>query len=305
MNEELLRGKVARKVTLVGFFVNAFLAVFKIAAGTIGKSGAMFADGIHSLSDFLTDLVVLVGIRFTEQPEDDCHNYGHGKYETLATLIISVFLFVVGFEILKSGIRNISLIINGGVIETPKIIALSAAILSIVMKEILYRYTLKAGKKIESSSVIANAWHHRSDSFSSIGTLFGIGGAIVLGEKWVVLDPIASVIVSIFIFKVAFEILKPAVDELLEISLGDEEKSDIVKIIVKEKDVIEYHKIRTRKIGNKAIIEFHILVDENMNVKIAHEVSTRIEKNLKERFGDDSIITVHIEPYGIEESIID
>lgn len=305
MNEELLRGKVARKVTLVGFFVNAFLAVFKIAAGTIGKSGAMFADGIHSLSDFLTDLVVLVGIRFTEQPEDDCHNYGHGKYETLATLIISVFLFVVGFEILKSGIRNISLIINGRVIETPKIIALSAAILSIVMKEILYRYTLKAGKKIESSSVIANAWHHRSDSFSSIGTLFGIGGAIVLGEKWVVLDPIASVIVSIFIFKVAFEILKPAVDELLEISLGDEEKSDIVKIIVKEKDVIEYHKIRTRKIGNKAIIEFHILVDENMNVKIAHEVSTRIEKNLKERFGDDSIITVHIEPYGIEESIID
>ena len=305
MKEELLRGKVARKATLIGFFVNALLAVFKIAAGTIGKSGAMFADGIHSLSDFLTDLVVLVGIKFTEQPEDDCHNYGHGKYETLATLIISVFLFVVGFEILKSGIRNISLIINDGVIESPKVIALLAAVLSIVMKEILYRYTLKVGKKIESPAVIANAWHHRSDSFSSMGTLFGIGGAIVLGEKWVILDPIASVIVSVFIFKVAFEILKPAVDELLEISLNDEEKKDIVEIIVKEKEVIEYHKIRTRKIGNKAIIEFHILVDENMNIKIAHEVSNRIEKNLNERFGNDSIITVHIEPYVSEERIID
>ena len=305
MKEELLRGKTARKVTLVGFGVNAVLAVFKIIAGMIGKSSAMFADGIHSLSDFLTDIVVLVGIKFTEQPEDECHNYGHGKYETLATLIISVFLFVVGVEILKSGIKNILLVANGGTIGKPKIIALIAAILSILMKELLYRYTLREGKKIGSPSVIANAWHHRSDAYSSIGTLFGIGGAIILGDKWSVLDPIASVIVSVFIFKVAFEILKPAVDELLEVSLSEEEKEDIIKMIYKEKKVIEHHKIRTRRIGNKAIIEFHILVEEDLNIKEAHEISTRIENNLRERFGYSSIITIHIEPYGDEESIKD
>jgi len=296
LQKELYRSQEARKITLVGFWVNAVLTVFKVLAGIIGNSGAMIADGVHSLSDFLTDIVVLIGFKLTEKPEDDCHNYGHDKYETLATVIISIFLAIVGFEILKSGIVNIITVIKGSMLPKPGVIALVAAAISIVVKELLYQYTIIVGNKINSSAVKANAWHHRSDAFSSIGTLIGIGGAIVLGEKWTILDPFASVIVSIFIFKVAIEIFLPAVNELMESSLGKDEIEHIRNIIICNNRVLSFHKLRTRRIGTKAAIEFHILLDASVDLKSAHDVATEIEQKLKTNFSEESIVTIHVEP---------
>jgi len=297
MEKELMRSQKGKRVTIIGFWGNAILTVCKIYAGLVGKSGAMLADGIHSLSDFLTDVVVLVGLKFTEQPEDDCHNYGHDKYETLATAIISLFLAIVGFEILKSGASNIILVIRGGKLPSPGIIALIAAFISIGVKELLYRYTLKIGKEINSNAVIANAWHHRSDAFSSIGTLLGIGGAILLGEKWAILDPIASVIVSVFIFKVSFEILKPALNELMECSLSEEEIIKVINIINNCEKVKGYHHLRSRRLGTKVVIEFHIFVESILDIKSAHEIATGIEIEMKKEFGELSVITIHIEPF--------
>lgn len=296
MEKELFRSREGKKITLIGFWMNAILTTIKIFAGILGKSGAMLADGIHSLSDFLTDFVVLVGFKLTEQPEDDCHNYGHDKYETLATAIISIFLAIVGFEILKSGISNIITVIRGDILPKPGMIALIAAAISIVTKEFLYRYTVAVGHRINSSAVTANAWHHRSDALSSIGTLLGIGGAIFLGERWTILDPIASVVVSLFIFRVAFIILKPAINELMETSLSDEEKEQIKTILVNYQDVKSFHKLRTRRIGTKAVVEMHILVDDSLNIKSAHNIATEIELEIKKTFGESCIVTIHIEP---------
>lgn len=296
MQKELYRSHEARKITLIGFWVNAVLTVFKLLAGIMGKSGAMVADSIHSLSDFLTDIVVLIGFKLTEKPEDACHNYGHEKYETLATVIISIFLGIVGFEILKSGIVNILTVLKGSILPKPGVIALVAAAVSIVVKELLYQYTIIIGNKINSSAVRANAWHHRSDAFSSIGTLIGIGGAIALGEKWTILDPIASVIVSIFIFKVAVEIFLPAINELMEASLSKDEIEHIRNIITDNNKVLNFHNLRTRRIGTKAAIEFHILLDSSVDLKVAHDVATEIEKELRTSFNEESIITIHVEP---------
>ncbi|MBI9014809.1 MAG: cation transporter [Clostridiales bacterium] len=296
MEKNLLRNQEGKRITLVGFWLNALLAILKIIAGLVGKSGAMLADGVHSLSDFLTDAVVLVGLKLTDKPADDCHNYGHDKYETLATVIISVFLFIVGFEILKSGAENILVIIRGGQLSKPRLIALVAAMFSIVTKEYLFRYTIKGAHKINSPVLIANAWHHRSDAFSSIGTLVGIGGAILLGEKWTVLDPLASVVVSIFIFRVGLSILKPSIDELMEASLSKEEMDAIETILDQSKNIISYHKLRTRKIGIKKAIEMHIIVEKSLTVELAHEIATSIENKLMKVCGNSSMITIHVEP---------
>jgi len=297
VQKELIRGKEAKKVTLIGFGINSILTIFKVFAGIIGNSGAMLADGIHSLSDLLTDIVVLIGFKLTEKPEDDSHNYGHDKYETLTTIIISIFLAIVGFKIMKSGIVNVMTVIKGERLLKPGLIALVAAIVSILVKELLYQFTIKMGNKINSSAIKANAWHHRSDACSSIGTLIGIGGAIALGEKWVILDPIASLVVSIFIFKVAVDIFIPAVNELMESSLNKDEVKQIRHIIENKKNVISFHNLRTRRIGTKVAIEVHIFLEDSVGLKLAHEIATEIENELKIKFSKDSIVTIHMEPY--------
>ncbi len=277
MHKEMYRGRQARKITWIGFWMNSFLAVFKVLAGILGNSGAMLADGVHSLSDFFTDIIVIIGFKITEKSEDDCHNYGHDKYETLATLVISIFLVVVGFELLRSGTVKIVAVMQGSILPRPGAIALAAAVISIAGKEVLYRCTLDVGKKINSSAVIANAWHHRSDSFSSIGVFLGIGGAFVLGERWTILDPIASVVVSLLIFKVAVNIIRPAIEELVESSLKEEEVEKVKNIITNYRHVINFHKLKTRRIGTKAAIEFHLILDANSDLFSAHEVATEIE----------------------------
>lgn len=291
------RSKEAKRVTWIGFVVNAVLTLFKFVAGFWGGSAAMIADGVHSLSDFFTDIVVLVGFKFTDKPADDQHNYGHGKFETLATVVIGLALLLVGYKITTSGIMSIyEVLFKGVTIEQPKMIALVAAILSIVSKEWLFRYTRRIGEKIQSSAVIANGWHHRSDALSSIGTMAGIGGAIFLGRDWAFLDPLASLVVSVFIFKVSFKILMPAVNELLESSLHPEEIEYIKKIIEASPHIQNYHHLRTRRIGPKVAVEVHFVFEKTMSILEAHSLATEVEKGVKERFGDSTIITTHLEP---------
>lgn len=291
------RVKEARKVTWVGFAVNMVLTILKIIAGFLGKSTAMIADGIHSLSDFITDLFVIVFIGISGKEKDEDHRYGHGKYETFATLLISLALILVGIGIFWSGISKIIQVVNGGVLEQPTYLALFAAIISIISKEALFWYTKSVGDKINSNAVIANAWHHRSDAFSSIGTALGISGAIFLGESWRILDPIAGVIVSFFILKVAFELGMPSIHELLERSLPQETEKSIVDIIESHPDVIFQHNLKTRKIGNIFAIDVHIKLDKDISFVKSHDVATEIEVSLREKFGEKTVTNIHAEPY--------
>lgn len=295
--KEKERSLLAKKVTWVGFFCNTILTIFKIFAGIQGHSAAMIADGVHSMSDFMTDIVVLVGFQFIEKPADEKHQYGHGKYETIATLVISGALFLVGWKILSNGVITIyNVLIKGEVLSRPGMIALLAAFISIIAKEALFRYTKFIGEKINSSAVIANGWHHRSDAFSSIGTLIGIGGAVILGDKFTLLDPIASVIVSVFIFKVAYEILYPSINELLESTLDQDDVEKINALLTQSDQIIGYHKLRTRKIGSYKALELHLEFEENISLKNAHDLTTILENKLMEVLGDGSLITLHMEP---------
>lgn len=290
------REKEIYKVTIAGSVVNFLLLVFKFAAGILGHSAAMLADAVHSLSDFVTDVIVIVFVRISNKPQDKGHDYGHGKYETLATAIIGLLLLIVGFGILWNGATSIYTFLRGGKLEEPGMVALIAAVVSIVLKEILYRYTVAKGKKLNSQAVVANAWHHRSDVLSSVGTAVGIGGAILLGEHWRVLDPIAAVIVSFFIMKVAVQLLIPCVDELLEKSLPDEVEKEIEQALLSFPGVSEPHHLRTRRIGSYCAIEVHVRMDGQITLEEAHNTATAIEHKLKEMFGEGTLINIHVEP---------
>ena len=270
--------------------------IFKFVAGFLGHSSALIADAVHSLSDFVTDIIVIVFVKISGKPEDEDHKYGHGKYETLATALIGLALFAVGVGLLAGGVTKVVEVIKGAILPAPSIVALIAAAVSIVSKEILYRYTVRVGKNLNSQAVIANAWHHRSDAFSSVGTLVGIGGAIFLGEKWRVLDPIAAIVVSAFILKVAIDLIKPCVDELLERSLPFETERQILDIITSFPEISSPHHLRTRRIGNNYAIEVHIRMDGQTTLEDAHTVATNIERRLKAEFGPETHIGIHMEP---------
>lgn len=292
----MTREKEIYKVTLVGGAVNVLLLVFKFVAGILGHSAAMIADAIHSLSDFATDIVVLVFVRISGKPQDKSHDYGHGKYETLATTLIGIALLAVGIGICWSGAQKIWAWGHGTQLEAPGMLAFWAAIVSIVLKELTYQYTVRMGRKLESQAVQANAWHHRSDALSSIGTAVGIGGAVLLGDRWTVLDPIASVVVSIFIVKVAVELLKGGLGELTERSLPDDVEEEIIRIVETFDGVVEPHDLRTRRIGNHYAMEMHILMDGNITLHVAHDTADAIEEALKARFGEKTHIAIHVEP---------
>ena len=290
------REKAIYQVTWAGSFVNFLLVLFKFLAGILGDSAAMIADAVHSLSDFATDIVVLIFTRISNKPQDKNHDYGHGKYETLATAIIGIVLFAVGASICWNGLQAIQTVWQGGRLPAPGMLAFAGAIISIVSKELIYRYTIHVGRKINSSAVIANAWHHRSDAFSSIGTAIGIGGAIVLGESWSVLDPMAAVVVSFFIMKVAVQLLKPCVDELTEKSLPDEIEKEICLIAENTPGVSAIHNLRTRRIGNHYAIEMHVRMDGHLTLYEAHAKASVIENKLKEKYGNETHVGIHVEP---------
>ena len=290
------REKEIYKVTLVGSAGNLALLTFKFVAGVLGHSAAMVADAVHSLSDFFTDLIVLLFVKVSAKPQDESHDYGHGKFETLATLFIGLALVGAAIGIIVSGSVKFAHWLGGETLEVPGKLALWAALVSIVLKEVLYRYTAAKGRKLNSQAVVANAWHHRSDALSSIGAAIGIGGAILLGERWAVLDPLASIVVGGMLLKVAWDLLKGSLGELTDQSLSAEEEKEIEDIINAFPDVTEPHNLRTRRIGNRIAIEAHIRMDGDLSLHVVHEQATAIEHKLKERFGPETLVTLHMEP---------
>ena len=290
------RAKEAQQVTWIGFIINVVLSFAKIMAGFLGKSSAMVADGIHSLSDLITDVIVIVFFRISDAEKDDSHPYGHGKFETFSTFLIALILFFVGLWIFYEGTSKIVSVINGASLPQPQMIALWAALISIVCKESLFWYTQKIGKRINSQSVIANAWHHRSDAFSSIGVAIGIGGAIFLGDTWVILDPVAGVIVSFFILKTAIGLSLPSIQELMEASLPKETVHEIESLIMLDADIISFHKLCTRKIGDVYVIDVHIQLSRTISLVRAHNISGALSHRIRETFGSRTQINIHTEP---------
>lgn len=290
------REKKIISVTVGGAAVNLLLSIVKAVAGILGNSAAMVADAIHSLSDLISDAIVLVMVRISGKGEDKGHDYGHGKYETLATIVVSLLLVVVGVGIMTNSMKKILSVINGEQLELPGMIAFWAALLSIVAKEVLYQWTSRMGKKVNSQAVIANAWHHRSDALTSIGAMIGIGLAILLGGQWVVLDPVIGCVISVVILIVAVKMALPALNELMDGSLPEETECDIMETIQSVDKVDNVHKIKTRKIGPNIIVDAHVVVNPDMSVKDAHDVTVQIENEIHKKYGLGAIISIHVEP---------
>jgi len=292
----MTREKEIYKVTLWGSAGNLALVAFKAVAGLLGHSPAMVADAVHSLSDFVTDVVVLVFVGISAKPQDESHDYGHGKFETLASFFIGLALVAAAAGIIVSGSMKLVDWWGGAELEAPRAIALWAALLSIAVKEVLYQYTARKGRRLGSQVMIANAWHHRSDALSSIGAAVGIGGAICLGDRWTVLDPLASIVVGLMLVGVAWKLLKVSMGELTECSLPVEIENEIEDIIRSFPDVSEPHNLRTRSIGSRMAIEAHVRMDGSLPLQVAHERATAIEHKLKDRFGPKTHVTIHMEP---------
>lgn len=290
------REKEIFRVTIWGGIINVVLLVVKFVAGIFGHSAAMIADAVHSLTDFATDVVVLIFVHLGNKPADRDHDYGHGKYETLATAIIGTSLLAVGVLIFCSGAGKTWRVIQGEMLPSPGKVALVAAVASIVLKEWAYRFTVKVGKRCQSEAVVANAWHHRSDALSSVGTMIGIGGAILLGNRWTVLDPLASIVVSVFIVRAAWQLMMESMKELTEASLSDENEAVIMHIAASEPGVSEVHNLRTRRVGNRIAIEMHARMLGSTPLVEAHLHATAIEHRLKEHFGPDTLVSIHLEP---------
>lgn len=284
------------KVTLTGSIINMALLVLKFIAGILGHSAAMVADAVHSLSDFLTDIVVLAFVKLSSKPADEDHHYGHGKYETIATSIIGMALVIVAVMLGWNGVDKIVYVIKGNQLESPGIIAFVAAVVSIVLKEWVFRITRKVAKEVNSQALEANAWHHRSDALSSVGTAIGIGGAVLLSDNWAVLDPIAAVVVSVLIFMTAFRLLRQASGELLEESLPKETEEKIMQVVYRDPLASDIHRLHTRRIGSIIAIEMHLRLPAQITLEESHRHATTIEKALREEFGKDTHIMLHIEP---------
>ena len=290
------REKKIYRITLLGSAGNLFLLIFKFVAGLVGHSSAMIADAVHSLSDFLTDIIVLVFVGISARPQDSSHDYGHGKFETLASMLISLALIAAAIGIIVSGALKLTSWLHGNNLPAPGSLALWAALLSILIKELMFRYTAAKGRELSSPALTANAWHHRSDALSSIGAAIGIGGAVLLGGRWTVLDPVASIVVGAMLLRVALEIIRPSLGELTDESLPEEEEKEILEIIHSVPGISEPHNLRTRRIGTRIAIESHIRMDGAMSLNQAHSLTSEIEKKLKDRFGKETIVTLHMEP---------
>lgn len=291
-----VRTKRIYKVTIVGSIVNLVLVAFKFIAGIFGHSSAMIADAVHSLSDFFSDIVVLWFVKLSSRPCDEDHDYGHGKYETFASLIVGVLLAIVGIGLLYNGVAKTIDFFCGEELRSPGYIALVAAILSIVSKEWLYRYTVVEGKRLNSPALIANAWHHRSDALTSVAALAGIGGAMILGPGWAVLDPVAAALVSVFILKAAYDLVKTNLDQLLEKSLDHATKEHIASLILSTPGVTGIHRLFTRRIGSQPAIEAHVRMDGNITLREAHAIASAVEERLRAEYGREIHLIIHMEP---------
>ena len=290
------RTKDIQKITLWGAFCNIALTIVKFVAGILGGSTAMLADAVHSASDLVTDIIVIVFTRISGKGKDKGHDYGHGKFETLATVVVSLMLLVLGAEMIKSSYQQIRSAVEGNPQPAPEMIALWAAVISIISKEFLYQWTVKVGKRLSSPVVIANAWHHRTDALSSVGSLVGIAGAIALGGEWTILDPLVGAVISIVIIVMAVKMSIPALAELTEASLPEKTEQKMLEIIRSVEGVRGVHELKTRLCGHYCIADFHIVVDPETTILESHETTVIIERKLREEFGEETQINIHVEP---------
>lgn len=290
------REQTISRVTVWGAVANTLLAAIKLVAGIIGRSSAMMADAIHSLSDLVSDVIILAMVKVSSKEKDHDHEYGHGKFETLATIAVALLLLVVGAKLMAEGIGKISTVLKGGSIEVPGSIAFWTALISVLTKELLYQWTARTGRRVNSPAMITNAWHHRTDALSSIGSAIGIGGAMMLGGQWAILDPLVCCAISILIFYIAVKMGIPALDELTEAALPREMEEKIVSIMLSVKGIEDVHALKTRKNGPDIIIEAHIVVDPKMSVAAAHRLTVLAENAIRESFGAETQISLHVEP---------
>ena len=285
-----------KRCTLVGMTSDVCLSAVKIAAGILGRSSAILADGIHSISDTVTDALVYAMVRLSGKGVDERYRYGRGKYETLAAFLISIILVVVAVGLMVEGVKDVMAAIKGEALERPHNIALIVGLIAVVVKEGLYHYTRLKGKKTGSKALAAYAWHHRADALSTAATLLGVAGAMFLGERWRVLDPIAAIAVSVLILVLSYRLGRPAVEELLEVSLPQDEQDKIGAVIMGTPGVKSFHNLRTRRNGNLRVVDIHIKVDGEMSVTSSHDITKNIERQLSEALGE-VMTNIHVEPY--------
>lgn len=292
----MTREQTISRVTIWGAIGNMLLSVIKLLAGLVGQSSAMVADAIHSMTDLVSDVVVLVMVKISSKEADEDHDYGHGKYETLATVTVAILLLVVGGQLLAGSIAKINNVINGGSLPAPGLVALLAAFVSIIIKEVLYQWTARVGKRVNSPAMVTNAWHHRTDALSSIASALGIGGAMLLGGKWSVLDPLVGCIISIVIIVIAVRMALPAVHELTEGSLPESIENDIIGLIESVPGVDNVHCLKTRRNGPIIIFSVHVVVDPSITVAEAHHITVQAEKAVRDKYGKETQISIHTEP---------
>ena len=283
----------ARQATWIGLVANLLLVTLKAIAGIWGRSEALIADAAHSISDFITDVLVLVGLKISERPVDDTHPYGHGRVETITTFMVGLILGVVGVGI---GFRAVNSMIKG-VSHTPKTIALLAALVSIIVKEVLYRYTVRIGRRTNSLSLRANAWHHRSDALSSVATFLGVGGAM-LNPRWLILDPLAACGVAIFVVKISIEITRKAFSDLVDTSVRQEIRDKIEQVARAVPGVISLHGLKTRHVGSEIFVDVHIEVNPQITVTEGHRIATQLKHTILGQVDNIAGVNVHVEPEG-------
>lgn len=284
--------KVAMKVSKVSIFINILLSVIKLGAGILANSGAMISDAVHSASDVLSTFIVIIGVKIGGQNADEKHQYGHEKLECVVAVFLAIMLGLTGIGIGYEGIGRIEKALNGD-LPAPGILALIAAVLSILVKEWMYWYTRNSAKKINSPSLMADAWHHRSDAFSSIGSLIGIGGAII-GFK--ILDPIAAIIIAVIILKVSYDIGKDAVEKIVDVSCDEKVVNEIKRLTLEEIGVKGIDSLKTRIFGAKFYIDLEISVDGNISLNEAHIIAEKVHNKIEESFSEAKHCMVHVNP---------
>jgi len=284
------------KATVVGIVVNALLIVLKLAGGVLGASAAVIADAAHSFSDVITDIGVFISLKYISKPADATHAYGHGRVETAISFLMGLAIVFTGLGIMRSGAYAVVEALRGIYPVRPGGIALFVGFASVLSKEALFHYTRVVARKSGSRTLEANAWHHRSDALSSVGTVIGVGGAYFLGERWTVLDPVAAVVISVLVVKVGLSIGWSAFEELTDASLSGHAREKVEKAISGVEGVEGAHKIRTRSLGRYVTVDAHVLVDPAISVREGHDIATRVESAVRESLGNAAFVTIHIEP---------
>ena len=284
--------KIANRVSFITIVGNVLLSIIKLLAGIIAHSNAMISDAIHSASDVFSTIIVIIGIKLSARKPDKEHPYGHERMECVAAIVLSIVLFITGLGIGSTAVKNIT---SGSynTLQIPGILALAAAILSIVCKEGMYWYTRYNARKIDSSALMADAWHHRSDAFSSIGALVGIAGARL---GFPVMDSVASLVIFVFIVKAAYDIFKDAIDKMVDHSCDDKTEREIRDCVMGNKDVLGIDLLQTRIFGNKIYVDVEIRANASYTLKEAHEIAESVHNDIEKNFPKVKHIMVHVNP---------